>query len=481
MFFRTEDDVGWFGQARASGHWADLVFGDGFDFATPARPCPSPIRGAERGRDAILRGGDADPDARADAVAGAGAGDRADGRDLLRIRSGDVDGLDGVDVTDALLIAMYTQDLALPTTTCYERIDFGCGVNLDNAASILDAVLIARHYVGLVELADLKIAVDAWLADDAEAIYGHISSWDTSKVTDMSSMFFYADAFNQDLSGWDVGHIGDWDTSKVTSMNYLFEEAHAFNQDIGAWNTASVTSMSWTFSYALAFDQDISDWDTSSVTSRMFDSAFRFDQAIGAWDTSRVTDMGGMFIYADDFDQDIGAWDTSSVTDMSGMFSFAAPSTKTPDDADARPRALTKFEISMVKLPPRSHTYDRADSRAVRRANNHAYDRADARAVRRADVRAVARARPPYDRADSRAVRRANNHAYDRADASRKEACPVACGECEEECADSSSWYFKKTKNTCEKFVAKKAKNCKKTDSFDVKAEDACALTCGAC
>ncbi|KAH8058112.1 hypothetical protein JL721_9570 [Aureococcus anophagefferens] len=143
------------------------------------------------------------------------------------------------------------------------RIDFGCGgVNLDGATSILDAVLIARHYVD----------------GRGEAIYGHISSWDTSKVTDMSSMFFYADAFNQDLSGWDTSavtdmsamfnyasafnqDIGDWDTSKVTSMNYLFEEARAFNQDIGAWNTASVTSMSWTFSYALAFDQDISDWD----------------------------------------------------------------------------------------------------------------------------------------------------------------------------------------------------------------------------
>ncbi|KAK7237906.1 hypothetical protein SO694_00022439 [Aureococcus anophagefferens] len=228
---------------------------------------------------------------------------------------------------------MYTQDLALPTTTCYERIDFGCGdVNRDNATSILDAVLIAAlrgpRGVGVARLptriptysptasflpsylpttsdpsmmptgepdvraecaapsyttplptrspaptsfafaskADLKIAVDAWLADAdaAEAIYGHISSWDTSKVTDMSSMFFYADAFNQDLSGWDTSavtdmsamfnyasafnqDIGDWDTSKVTSMNYLFEEAHAFNQDIGAWNTASVTSMSWTF------------------------------------------------------------------------------------------------------------------------------------------------------------------------------------------------------------------------------------------
>ncbi|KAH8062652.1 3'-tRNA processing endoribonuclease [Aureococcus anophagefferens] len=44
-----------------------------------------------------------------------------------------------------------------------------------------------------------------------------------------------------------------------------------------------------------------------------------------------------------------------------------------------------------------------------------------------------------------------------------------------------TSWYTKKSKNTCEKYVAKKAKNCKKTDDFDVKGQVACALTCGEC
>jgi surface protein len=54
-------------------------------------------------------------------------------------------------------------------------------------------------------------------------------------VTVMSYMFGIAEAFNQDISGWDV--------SKVTNMRDMFEDAYAFNQDIGSWDVGKVTDM----------------------------------------------------------------------------------------------------------------------------------------------------------------------------------------------------------------------------------------------
>jgi hypothetical protein len=66
---------------------------------------------------------------------------------------GDVDGINGADVTDALLVAKYTQGQGLRTSACDMRIAFGCAdVNADDATDVLDALLIARAYVGLVDL-----------------------------------------------------------------------------------------------------------------------------------------------------------------------------------------------------------------------------------------------------------------------------------------------------------------------------------------
>ena len=70
----------------------------------------------------------------------------------------------------------------------------------------------------------------------------------------------------------------------------------------------------------------------------------------------------------------------------------------------------------------------------------------------------------------------------DEFDVKAKHACPVTCEECEvpaptalpTSCEDSTTWYYKKTKNTCEAYVAKKTKNCKKKDEFDVEAKHAC-------
>ena len=54
-------------------------------------------------------------------------------------------------------------------------------------------------------------AVDLWCTDQAaaEAKYGHIRAWDTSRVTIMRQLFAYKNDFNED--------IGDWDMSNVTT------------------------------------------------------------------------------------------------------------------------------------------------------------------------------------------------------------------------------------------------------------------------
>ncbi|EGB06349.1 hypothetical protein AURANDRAFT_65750 [Aureococcus anophagefferens] len=64
----------------------------------------------------------------------------------------------------------------------------------------------------------------------------------------------------------------------------------------------------------------------------------------------------------------------------------------------------------------------------------------------------------------------------------RARACPLTCGVCSSsDCEDSTSWYYKKSKDTCADYVTKKSKNCKKYGVDDVLAEDACPVTCGAC
>ena len=62
----------------------------------------------------------------------------------------------------------------------------------------------------------LREAVRWWLTEpeECEAELGHISNWDVSRVTNMSSMFNGAGNFNQPLNNWNV--------SKVTNMSSMF-------------------------------------------------------------------------------------------------------------------------------------------------------------------------------------------------------------------------------------------------------------------
>jgi surface protein len=140
-----------------------------------------------------------------------------------------------------------------------------------------------------------------WRAE-AERIYGHISEWDVSRVTNMSSLFSESRIFNDDISGWNV--------SNVTSMSNMFWDNKVFNQPIGDWDVSNVTDMQGMFWDAKSFNQPIGDWDVSNVTnmSSMFRDAKSFNQPIGNWDVSNVVDMEDMFRNAISFNQHIGNW-----------------------------------------------------------------------------------------------------------------------------------------------------------------------------
>ena len=136
---------------------------------------------------------------------------------------------------------------------------------------------------------------------------------DLSGVSSLSRMFYNAQAFNGDLSGWDV--------SGITDMNYMFYSAFAFNGNVSNWNVSSVANMRGMFWQASVFNQDIGAWTVTSVKdmSFMFYSAADFNQDLSGWATPNVTDMGSMFAFAMDFDQSLGDWDISGVTNMEDM------------------------------------------------------------------------------------------------------------------------------------------------------------------
>jgi hypothetical protein len=96
--------------------------------------------------------------------------------------------------------------------------------------------------------------------------------WNTSAVTDMNYMFYYARSLS-DISG-----LANWDTHSVQSMSTMF--GYTAIEDVDAlrtggpngdqpnvWNTGAVTNMSYMFSSASSLSDlsAIANWDVSKV------------------------------------------------------------------------------------------------------------------------------------------------------------------------------------------------------------------------
>ncbi len=175
-----------------------------------------------------------------------------------------------------------------------------------------------------------------------------LNLWNTSNVTTLAGMF-YSSPFDQPLSSSyqnpsDRDEYIAWDTSKVTNMSFMFfnfsrdnsNPDPGFNQDVNNWNTSNVTNLQGTFAgvnqtHTASFNQDIS---TKQVT---IGAGTTLETTYNAWDVSNVTNFGtliisdnnayqyyGTFAHNRHFNQPIGNWqiNTGSNVSFRSMFNY---------------------------------------------------------------------------------------------------------------------------------------------------------------
>ena len=91
-----------------------------------------------------------------------------------------------------------------------------------------------------------------------------LSNFNTSKVTDMSSMFSSSGC---NATTWSIGDLSNWDTSNVTKMTRMFyNQSKLSDINLTSFDTSRVTSMSEMFTGCLNLvTLDLSSFDTSNV------------------------------------------------------------------------------------------------------------------------------------------------------------------------------------------------------------------------
>ena len=168
-----------------------------------------------------------------------------------------------------------------------------------------------------------------------------LSAHNTSKVKNMSNMFYNAQIPSVSLSGLDCSEVTDMEamfmnarisqidltglrTSKLTSMGSMFEGCQIKdNLDLSGFSTEKVTSMSSLFKNSTATHICLTSFKTSNVTdmSSMFEGCQIKDNLdLSGFNTEKVTSMSSLFKNCTAPGICLTSFKTSNVTDMSSMF-----------------------------------------------------------------------------------------------------------------------------------------------------------------
>ena len=176
-----------------------------------------------------------------------------------------------------------------------------------------------------------------------------LSSFDTSRVTDMRYMF-------SELSSLADLNLSNFDTSKVTNMESMFDGMSKLTSlDLSSFDTSHVTNMSLMFSFASKLvSLNLSNFNTSQVTlmSRMFANMPNLANLdLSSFDTSQVTEMTNMFYNTPNLTSlDLSTFDTSKVTDMNNIFALA--DNYVSKDKLEKIYVNNDFNISKLKISP---------------------------------------------------------------------------------------------------------------------------------
>lgn len=145
---------------------------------------------------------------------------------------------------------------------------------------------------------------------------------DTSKAENMEGMFSHVNMKNLDVSYLNTSH--------VTNMDGMFSGSDIKKIDITTFNTSKVTDMGSMFSWCDYLEEvNASGIDTSNVEdlAYMFEGSYSLKKVnINGWDTSKCTRFGDIFRMLDDEPNtsieeiDIRTWDSSKIDYAFEMF-----------------------------------------------------------------------------------------------------------------------------------------------------------------